>query len=72
MTIYLQQAGIDDGTPEAGALLFQVMKSQSGILTYTHTMEVLALIVVCSIPLTFFMRTKKEAPPATVAGATAH
>lgn len=71
-SFYLQQAGIDDGTPEAGALLFQVMKSQSGILTYTHTMEVLALIVICSIPLTFFMRTKKEAPPATVAGAAAH
>lgn len=69
---YLQQAGIDDGTPEAGALLFQIMESQSSILTYTHTMEVLALIVICSIPLTFFMRTKTEAPPARAAGASAH
>jgi hypothetical protein len=48
------------------------MESQSGILTYTHTMEVLALVVVCSIPLTFFMRTKPEAPPATAAGVAAH
>lgn len=55
---YLQQAGIDDGTPEAGALLFQLMQTQAGILTYTHTMEVLALVVVCSIPLTVFMQTK--------------
>lgn len=58
---YLQQSGYDDGSAEAGALLFQVMKSQGDILTYTHTMEVLAIVVLFSIPLTYFMRTNTSA-----------
>ena len=69
--LYIQQSGLDDGSPEAGALLFQALKAQSDILTYTHAMEVLALIVVCSLPLTLFMHTR-AAPPAAPAAATAH
>ncbi len=60
---YLQAAGYDDGTPEAGALLFQVMQTQSGILTYNHTMEMLTLLVLCGLPLTLFMRTKPTLAP---------
>lgn len=60
---YLQAAGYDDSTPEAGALLFEVVQSQSGILTYTHAMEVLALLALCGLPLILFMRTKPKPTP---------
>jgi hypothetical protein len=50
--------GLDDGTAETGALLVQIVEAQSGILTSTHAMEVMALFALCGIPLTFFMGTK--------------
>ncbi len=59
---YLQASGYDDESAEAGALLFQIVKAQTEILTYTHTMEVLVLVALCGIPLTFFMRTKQTPP----------
>ena len=57
-SLFLQEIGLDDGTAETGALLVQIVEAQSGILTYTHAMEVMALFALCGIPLTFFMGTK--------------
>lgn len=63
---YLQQSGYDDGTAEAGALLYRVVEAQAGMLTYAHTMELLVLVSLCGIPLTIFMRTKPN--PSAVPG----
>ena len=66
---YVQSTGLADGTPEIGALMFQVVEVQSKILTYTQAMEVLALLSLCAIPLVFFMHSKSEpAPRAKIAG----
>lgn len=76
-SFYLRAADVDDGTAEAGALIFQVMETQSNLLTYTQSMEVLALLTLCGIPLVLFMRTTPE-PAVTkqdrthLAGSTAH
>ncbi|MEJ2090142.1 MAG: hypothetical protein P8Y69_17105, partial [Gammaproteobacteria bacterium] len=61
---FLQETGLDDGSAQAGAFLAKLVERQSAILTYTHTMEVLALVALCGIPLTYFMRTK----PSPVSG----
>jgi len=61
---FLQETGLDDGSADAGALLFQVMESQTAILTYTHTMEMLTVLALCGIPLTLFLRTKPGPPVA--------
>ena len=62
-SFFLQEMGLDDGTTETGALLVQMVEAQSGIFTYTHAMEVMALVALCGIPLTFFMRTKPKRSP---------
>ena len=61
---YLQQSGLDDGSAEAGAFFTELLQTQSSLLTYTHTMEVLALVAICGIPLTYYMRTKAHSPAA--------
>ena len=66
-SFFLQEMGLDDGTAETGALLVQIVEAQSGILTYTHAMEVMALFALCGIPLTFFMRTKPTPRPVDTA-----
>ena len=66
-SFFLQEMGLDDGTAETGALLVQIVEAQSGILTYTHAMEVMALVALCGIPLTFFMRTKPTPRPVDTA-----
>lgn len=59
---YLQRSGYDDGSAQAGALLFEVVQVQSSMLTYTQVMEVLTLFSLCGIPLTIFMRSRATAP----------
>ena len=61
---YVQATGYDDGSAELGALAFRLVEAQSAILTYSHTMEVLASLGLCAIPLVLFMRTQtKTAEP---------
>ena len=55
---FIQQSGYDDGSAEAGALLFRILESQADIVTFVQTTEVLAILVLCSIPLALFMRTR--------------
>lgn len=61
-SFFLQQGGLDDGNALSGAFLAQMIDMQSNILTYTHAMEILALVTLCGIPLTYFMRTKSVQP----------
>jgi DHA2 family multidrug resistance protein len=61
-SFFLQQSGLDDGGARSGAFLAQMIDAQSNILTYTHVMQILALIALCGIPLTCFMRTKAVQP----------
>ena len=59
---FVQASGYDDRSPDLGALAFRLIEAQSAILTYIHSMEVLASIGLASIPLVVFMRTKAKAP----------
>jgi DHA2 family multidrug resistance protein len=63
---FLQETGFDDASAETGALFVQIIQVQSSILTYTYAMEVLTLIALCGIPLTYFMRTKASQPETPV------
>jgi DHA2 family multidrug resistance protein len=61
-SFFLQQTDLDDGTAQTGAYLVQIIQAQSYMLTYSHVMEVLALLALAGIPLTYFMRTKVKPP----------
>lgn len=53
---YLQDGGFTDGTPEAGAYASQLLSTQSGMLTYMQTMEVLIVLGICTMPFVVFLR----------------
>jgi DHA2 family multidrug resistance protein len=61
-SFFLQQTDLDDGTAQTGAYLVQIIQAQSYMLTYSHVTEVLALLALAGIPLTYFMRTKVKPP----------
>lgn len=69
-SFYLQETGLDDSSAETGAFFVQLIQAQSSLLTYTHVMEVMAVIALSGIPLTYFMRTRARRP-ATAVGRSA-
>ncbi|MEA2094733.1 MAG: MFS transporter [Pseudomonadota bacterium] len=55
-TKYLQAGGLTDMSPQAGAELSMLLTSQSSMVTMVQTMEVLAVMSLCAIPLVMLMR----------------
>ncbi|MEA2094109.1 MAG: DHA2 family efflux MFS transporter permease subunit [Pseudomonadota bacterium] len=54
-TKYLQAGGLTDMSPQAGAELSMLLASQSSMVTVVQTMEVLAVLSLCAIPLVMLM-----------------
>ena len=55
---YLQAAGLDDLSAQAGAELGQLLLSQSSMVTMVHTMQLLAIVSICALPLVLLLRTR--------------
>jgi DHA2 family multidrug resistance protein len=56
---FLQSTGLTDLSPQAGADLGVLLASQSSILTMVQTMQTLAVLSVCAIPLVLLLRKRQ-------------
>jgi hypothetical protein len=54
----LQAAALDDLSAQDGAELGQLLLSQSSMVTMVHTMQLLAIVSICALPLVLLLRPR--------------
>ena len=57
---YLQSSGLTDHSLQAGAELGSLLQTQTGMVAMIQTMEVLAVLALCAMPLALLLRSGKS------------
>ena len=59
---YLQTSGLTDHSLQAGAELGSLLQTQTGMVAMIQTMEVLAVLALCAMPLALLLRSAEPEP----------